>query len=515
MEAVRLVWLLVTSAVCGATVMAVELLGARMLSVGYGGSMTVWAAMISVTLLSLALGYFAGGRVADRWPRPRLLYAAPLAAAAWIAVCPHARFVLKACYDRLGIQWGALASSAILFLPPLGLLGMIGPFTIRLLARGDRKLGSTAGGVYAVSTVGSVAGTLLTALWLIPSCGTALSFRVSAVAAGLTGAIGLLLSRPARSLPALLLPLLLAAVPLPGARVGARFTAPDGDTVVVKAVRESPHGRIVVLDKGAYRLLVVNGIVQSGVPRDFSRIEKGHFLLNRYFQELLPYMVEDPKKAAALIIGLAGGTTASILHAYEMEVECVDLDPAVIRTAREWFGFQGPAVAGDGRQFLEDCARRYDFCVIDAYSGDVFPFYLASVEAFRAARRVLRPGGVLALNFIGSPVGRAFASVYRTLETVFPNVLAVKAERSDDVQTITVFASARPIEFNRGWMDHLGAFTGVDPVSQSLARLAVRADTRGAMVLTDDCNPLDFIRSAEALRWRRRAAENIGEQLLF
>ena len=117
-------WLLVTAGVCGAVVMDVELLGARLLSPGYGASQVVWAVMISVTLLSLTVGYFVGGFLADRRPRPGLLYGILLVAAALLAACPHVLpMVLRACRTALGIKGGALVSSLAVFFLPLSLLG--------------------------------------------------------------------------------------------------------------------------------------------------------------------------------------------------------------------------------------------------------------------------------------------------------------------------------------------------------------------------------------------------------
>lgn len=508
-------WLLATAMVCGAVVMAVELLGARMLSVGYGASMSVWAAMISVTLLSLAVGYFLGGWLSDRFPRPVLLHSIVTVAGVLVAGCPYARPVLKLCYDAMGLNAGALASSAIVFCLPLGLLGMVGPFVIRLLCEGRQRVGVTAGGVYAISTIGSVAGTLLTGLWLIPEFGTPAGFRIAAAAAAATGGLGLIALLGRRGAAVLLVPAALPFFPDPTPQVGRTYTAPDGDRVVVEAVRDTAHGRIVVLHKGRYKLLVVNGIVQTGIPTDLPHLQKGQCLANCYFQELLPYLVDDPSAASALIIGLAGGMTASLLAHYEMDVDSVDLDAEVIHTARQHFSFVGRAVAADGRRFMEDCSKQYDFCVIDTYSGDVFPFYLASVEAFQAAKNVLNRNGVLAMNFIGSPTGRAFACVHATLRRVFAHVLAIKGEPSDDVQTITIFASSRPIEFNSGWLDHLGDFTGVDPIAEKIERLTVTPTRSDARVLTDEHNPIDFIRAGEALCWRKRTAENIGEEALF
>jgi len=519
-ERLVLVWLWVAACACGAVVMAVEFLGARMLSVGYGGSLTVWAAMISVTLLSLTAGYFIGGFLADRYPRPGLLYAVILAAGVLLVACPHARFVLKACYDSFGLEGGALASSMVVFFLPLGLLGMTSPFVIKIITERGRKVGATAGGVYAISTVGSVAGTLLTAFYLIPQCGAPAGFRITAAAAAAVAAVGLITVFGWKGAAALLVPVVLAVVPSPTSRVGNAYPAPGGD-VVVRHVRDSRYGRIAVLDKGSFRLLVVNGIVQTGIAKDLARIGKAQHLLDNYFQELLPYTVDAPESKSALLIGLAGGLTARLLDRYGMRVDSVDLDPEIIEVARKWFGFKGSAAVADGRRFLEDCKARYDFCVIDTYSGDGFPFYMASVEAFRAAKRVLNPGGVLAVNFIGSPAGRPFACMYRTMNEVFLNVRALRGENPgemanpDDVQTITIFASDRPVSFNKGWMDFLD-FEDAQRVSRSIEKLTVVPRRRDGFVLTDAYNPIDLMRSQEALRWRERTTEErIGRDALF
>jgi SAM-dependent methyltransferase len=169
----------------------------------------------------------------------------------------------------------------------------------------------------------------------------------------------------------------------------------------------------------------------------------------------------------------------------------------------------------DGRRFLEDCREPYDFCVLDTYSGDAMPFHLASLEAFESAKRVLKPGGILAINYIGAPSGRAFASIYKTLQVAFANVLAIKGEDNDRTQTITMFASARPIEFNSAWLDHRPTFTGVDPIREAIDRLTVAPDRDDGLLLTDDYNPIDFLRSAEAIEWRRRTVANIGERASF
>lgn len=507
-------WILVSAATAGASVMAVELLGARMLSVVFGGSLAVWAGMISVTLLSLAVGYFLGGCLADRVPRATAMHGLLLLAFVLTALGPYARPALRSCHAMFGLPWGAVAASALVFALPLALFGTVGPFAIRLLSERGRRVGTVAGSIYAVSTLGSVAGTLLAGLWLIPHFGISVSFRLVAAVGAAVSCVGLACSFGWKGLASCVAPLLLLSL-RPSSQVGTSYLAPDGERVVVRDIAESPYGQLAVLSKGGYRLLVVGGIVQTGMPEDMGGMAKGRMLLNRYHQELIPYLEGVPARARVLLIGSGGGMTAQLLRQYGMELDCVDLDGRVIQAARKWFSFSGKAVAEDGRVYLETCAKRYDVCVIDTYSGDTFPSQLASLEAFEAARKVLEPSGVLVLNFIGSPGGRAFGSICRTVKEVFPETLAIRSEESDDVQTLTLFASGRKIEFNSGWMDHLGGFKGSDPMALDLARLAVRPALDAAVVLTDDHNPIDFIRADEAIRWRLRTARRIGWETML
>lgn len=510
------VFLVVTTALCGALVMAVEFAGARMLSVGYGATLTVWAAMISVTMLSLAVGYFLGGVLADRRPSPTPLFVVVGLAGLLVFLCPYARGVMAPFYHALGLKWGVLASSFAVFLIPLGLLGMVSPYVIRLLSEQDHGVGYTAGGVYAVSTVGSVIGTLLVGLWMIPCLGVSSCFRYSGGPVLVVGVLGAAFSiRKPLALFLLLVPVLAWTLPSPRTKEGLKYATPDGEVLEVLKVTDSPHGRIVVISKGDYLLLAVNGIVQTGVPRNLASMVRGDGLANHYYQELLPHMVDNPVGRRALIIGLAGGMTASLLRLHGIEIDAVDLDPEMIKIAREHFSFVGPAVVADGRRFLDDCRDKFDFCVIDTYSGDTMPFYLASREAFESSRQILEPDGIVAVNYIGSPTGEAFASIYKTLATVFPHVMAIKGEAGTQVQTITLFASSEPLRIRRSWLDYRPGFVGVDPISAAIEQLKVTPDTSAAVLLTDDHNPVDLLRDQDAQDWRARTIEAIGDRAVF
>jgi len=154
-------YLYFTAATTGAAIMIVEILGAKMLSPYVGTSHFVWTAQIAVTLVALACGYYAGGKLADRSRRLASLYWAILGAAAYLAVTvlacePVAYWCLK-----FKLATGSLLASMFLFFVPLALLAMTGPFLVRVITSSVAGVGGNVGRLTAIGTLGSFLGTLL------------------------------------------------------------------------------------------------------------------------------------------------------------------------------------------------------------------------------------------------------------------------------------------------------------------------------------------------------------------
>lgn len=160
----------ITVFVCGAVVMAFEIIGSRMLGPYVGTSIFVWTSIIGVILLSLSLGYLSGGRIADKNPRFTILSLIILLSGVFITFSTLIKdavleFLLENIYD---IKIISVISSLILFSIPSILLGMVSPFAVRLKIKNLAKSGSTVGNLYAISTVGSITGTFLAGFYLIP-----------------------------------------------------------------------------------------------------------------------------------------------------------------------------------------------------------------------------------------------------------------------------------------------------------------------------------------------------------
>jgi hypothetical protein len=158
---------------CGAIVMSYEILGSRVLAPNFGNSVFVWGSLISVFLAGLSSGYYLGGKIADMNPSTRKLamiillpgllmlgfplYGSPISD--WI-------FVLD-----LGIRLSPLLASLILFFIPAVFLGMVSPYTVKLMICSLHTSGTTVGTLYSISTMGSIVGTLFTSFYLITVAG--------------------------------------------------------------------------------------------------------------------------------------------------------------------------------------------------------------------------------------------------------------------------------------------------------------------------------------------------------
>ncbi|HMO86489.1 MAG TPA: fused MFS/spermidine synthase, partial [Lacipirellulaceae bacterium] len=170
--------------VAGAVLMGLEIVGSRLLAPHFGNSVFVWGSLISLFLIALSAGYYIGGRLADRRPSRALLNGIVIAvAASMFGIAAWARPVSEAIvHQQLGEKAGPLVASAALFLLPSVGMGVVSPFAVRLATHAVTSVGQTAGTLYALSTFGSIAGTMLTTFVLIPALGAGAILKGLAIA---------------------------------------------------------------------------------------------------------------------------------------------------------------------------------------------------------------------------------------------------------------------------------------------------------------------------------------------
>lgn len=431
----------------GGAAMAVEMCASRLLAPYFGDSQLVWAVLIGLILVYLTAGAALGGRWADRSPQPGTLAGIVVWTGLWVGLVPVlARPVLGLAAagwsgPDLGLLGGAFAAVLALFAPPVVLLGTVPPFAVRVSLRTLDDAGRTAGRVSALSAAGSIVGTLLPVFLLIPWLGTRRSLLAIGLALVLLGG-GARWAWERRGL-GLAAGLLLALALAWWLGAGGLVRASPG----LIHEQESSYHYIRVVQAGSERHLLLNDGLGIHSIYDPQSLLTGHlfdyFLLAPYFAAQPP---PRPQPRLALI-GLAGGTVA---HQYTavygpVPIDGVEIDPALIRVARRYFGLQEPnlrAIAADGRYFLAHTANRYDVIAVDAYRPPYIPFHLTTREFFQEARRRLAEDGVLAVNVAHTGVDRSLVrALADTVHTVFPSVYLI--DSAEDYNSLLV-ATVRP-----------------------------------------------------------------------
>ena len=506
-----------TAVICGATVMMVEVLGARLIGPFFGVSLFVWTALIGVTLVALALGCFIGGLAADRVESPDYLYAAIILAGVLVAAIPLLEApVLKASVP-LGLRAGALASALCLFAPALVLLGAVSPWLLRIAAHEVHSLGRIAGGLYGLSTLGSLAGTLATGFFLIGVLGVHRIFQLGGTALIALGVLYFLWYRRKWAVSAALAwPLLVA---IPAAPVERQMS--DGTRVRLVHSRDSFYGSVKVVDyvhaTTHTRELIIDGLVQGGMD-----LRSGQSVYEyAYLLEHLPLRLH-PLGRRCLVIGLGAGLVPRSYLARGIETHAVDIDPEVVAAARTWFALD-PGITvfvADARYHLASTRARYDYVVLDVFNGDTTPGHLLSREAMQLIRARLTERGVLAVNLVGDigPDGAMTASVVRTLREVFERVQvhpAFEPERDGPVGNLVLVAQSGPapaVRAQEAVPVHSLAQRGVH---YGLAHQVEPQAWAQSMVLTDDFNPIDLRDLALKERVRRRILDTTHWDVLL
>lgn len=500
--------------IAGFSALGAELAASRLLDPWFGNSLIVWASLIGLILAYLSVGYLLGGWLADRWPRPSLLYHLLGLAGAGLGLVPMiSRPVLRLASGGFS-EWsfnvallaGSLLAVLILFAGPMILIGCVAPFAIRLALSDLSFGGRTAGRIYSLSTVGSIAGTFLTPLVLIPWLGTRWTFAVLGGSLLLAAIVGLLFS--GRSLD-------VAAYGVLGALLafllwwGGRGPIKPEAGLLYEA--ESPYNYIQVVRQGTEVQLRLNeGQGLHSVYDPAGGLSYGiwdYFLLAPLFRAAEP----DPEAVGRVcLIGLAGGTVARLYtEAFgPVPIDGVEIDPAVIDVGRRYFAMNEPnltSIAQDGRIFLRHTAQRYDVIAVDAYRPPYIPFHLTTVEFFQLARSRLTPNGVVAVN-----VGRTHDdfrlvdAIASTAAQVFPSVYVIdEPDPGYGLGNSLVVATARAttlLDFQRNSVE------ATNPLVQQVLEQAGKqvrawAPVPGTPVFTDDRAPVEQVVHSIILRY--------------
>jgi len=477
---------------CGAILMIFEIVGSRVVAPYFGTSIYVWTSLIGVILASLSLGYWLGGRLADKRPSFKHLALIIFGASIFILLT----IVLKADVMRMlarttsNMMLGPLMAAVVLFAPASIFLGMVSPYAVRLKLSTIQTSGKTVGNLYAISTIGSIIGTFMAGFLLIPLFGTA---NILYIISGI---------------------LILLALTLKLGFLG------KGDAVFF----------IIVLAFGAYDAYEYNtsqnSIFETDTRYNHVQIFEMDYWIsgeriqvmkvnNEYSSAMFPdndslvyeytwyYQLAEhfnPEFSHTLMIGGAGYSYPKYyLKKYpEAMIDVVELDPGLTQLAREHFRLiddpRMRIIHEDGRTYLNKSHKKYDVILGDAYKSLMaMPFHLATLEATQKKYEMLNDNGVVIENVIASldgEVSELLYDLYATFSEVFPQVYVFACHNPEDdmlLQSISLVALKSELK---------PEFSNADPMLDDFLQHKLEFDLASrptAKVLTDDFAPVEYI----------------------
>jgi len=475
--------------VVGTSILGAEIAAARLLAPYFGASTIVWANTIGIVLVALSIGYWYGGRLADRNPTREGLYRIVLLSGVLLAAVPFvADPFLGVAVEALdsisaGAFVGSLLGVTVLVATPVLVSGAVAPYALRLAVGDVTQAGTISGRLYAISTVGSLLGTFTSALLFIPLIGTRRTFVLFGLLLVVLAVWGMA-RRRLLAAPAVLAVLLV----LPLGTVKGETEA--GARVLHEADTEYQYARVVEDLDGTRTLELNEGQAVHSLRRPNS------YLTDNVWDEymIVPFAAQDRPPARIAILGNAAGTTARAYGHYfpQTRIDGVEIDGELTEMGRRYFDMDSPGLrtfTADARPFLRQTKERYDAIFVDAYRQPYIPFYLATREFFELARDRLRPGGVVVVN-AGHPEGTDDLEkvLGATMASVFTTVLR---DPSQAVNTLLLgtagSASAQRLRANAATLP-----PDLRPLALEAAG-RVEPHLRGGRVYTDDVAPVEWL----------------------
>ncbi len=506
--------------ITGAVTLSLEVLASRIMTPYFGVSLYIWAGILSITLIFLALGYQLGGWISQRRDRDGLqliLLAAPLWAALSIVGATAIYPVVFPLLSKINLIIASFVGGTILLALPLVVLSAMNPLLIAL-ARDAKSTGDGgAGRIFFISTVGSVAGVLMTAFLLIPNLTNFRALLWMSLGLGLVvGGMAFLTqgisgSHKRRLICGCVMVSLLSGGLLAVQRsylkviagmsdISKNFKQLAEDTSVlgnikVLAVYPEGEGRKPAL---AY---LQDGIIQNMVTSDGQVLDHTAFmvrLIDAY----------APSAHNALVLGVAAGMIPRYLQRKGVKTTAVEINPNSLAAATEFFDFDPRGVnifVEDARTFVRRHKDAYDLVVTDLFQGDCTPDYLLTLEFFREVQACLRPGGVVIINTYFDPANEpANETILATVAAAFPHVLELRSPSSAGlVSSACMVAANVPLspEVAIALADRQ-TMPAKDYQTLKAARPVNREMLKNSRLVSDDHNIFSILFAGSQLRYR-------------
>jgi predicted membrane-bound spermidine synthase len=485
----------------GACVLVIEVVATRILSPYYGNTIFTVSSIISIVLAALSVGYYIGGKLADRYPMEKVFYSIILASGASVIFLYLLKiYMLPSFGYELSVQSGPIIFAIILFFLPCLLLGTLSPFAIKLQQQDFPKkgIGSITGEIFFWSTVGSIFGSLLTGFVLIPQFGISQIIITVATALIILGFIPLI---KAGVMDKLINRIILFGI----------FAI-----VFVSILSVFINDKAVYSHDGVYEKITISDATHNSQPTRFFQLDRsssGAMYINSdelvydYTKYYTLYKVFNSDVKNALVIG--GGAysipKALINDLPNATVDVSEIEPSLFELAQKYFKVVKSDRLNnytvDGRRLLNDSEKKYDLIFSDVYySLYSIPSHFTTQEFFNIAKDKLNDKGIFIANLIDdlSRTDSSFVmSEIKTFQTVFPNSYFFAVDSPDRIGSQNIifvgYKSDKIIDFNNPTITN-----DDNPIINTLGKKLISLDRFNFSkypILTDDYSPVEFLTS--------------------
>jgi spermidine synthase len=407
-----------------------------------------------------------------------------------------------------GLFYGSLIGIMLLFAAPIILLGCVTPFAVHLRVIGISSAGKAAGGVSSLSTLGSILGTFIPTLLLIPLIGTRPTMYVFSFTLLTFSVLGLYLCRSTRTpvfggflaVVVVLAVLSIGGVTRPAVNGELIYEHESADNYIQVVKRQNGDGTYrhdLVLNEGRAIHSIYNldkTKVLTGGPWDY-------YMVSPFFKKNL----KETDVKNVLIIGLGAGTVSKQLtRAYgeRLGIEGVEIDAEIIDVARKYFDMNEPnlkAIADDGRYYMTTSKEKYDIIGMDAYKQPYIPFHLTTQEFFQQARNHLTPTGVAVVN-AGAPSAANGSRDYRlvealasTMKTVYPNVYLINVDGYFNTMIVATNQPTTIADFRQNISQYVTNDLIKTVGQKAIEKGEIREWTKADAFFTDDLAPVERV----------------------
>jgi predicted membrane-bound spermidine synthase len=466
----------------GGAVMSTEIIGAKLPAPFFGSSLSVWTAILAITLFGLTAGYFAGGFLSERKNNQNLLNYLLLSASLFIAVMPFtARFALNT-FQFLDLIPAVILSTLFFLLPPMFFLGTISPMIIKEVSLLGNNPGKSAGTVLAISTIGGILFLMITGFYIIGQIGLTLSCILIAAVLSVIPLFRLIRNK------IFAVPLLVFAfISLLGARA---FVPPAMGNVKLLYQKEGVMGQVTVIDadnivfEGRNRALLVNRVIQT------LEAESGEVLP---YINLVQQITSRQSFGNALLLGLGGGTLANVLYEQTVSLDAVEFDPRIAEVSKTFFDLNSGVnvFVDDARRYLNKNDQKYDLIVFDLFRGEEAPEHVITIESLNRLKFFLPTDGLIIINthgFIDTDKGIGNLSIVKTLHAAGFQTKIIATNEYPEARNIEIIGFRN--EFS---------LSGIQGVEINIKE----EELKKAQVLTDEKPVLNYLNRKAAKSWRK------------